>query len=400
MKNQKEKIKGNLKLNFILSAGLIVLLSSCNSSSEQKEKVPDNNIQHGIVFYEEGRFCGWPANNGIWSWGNEILVGFVEAAYKDSKGFHTYDPTTAINKYARSKDGGETWTIEDAYKNGQTAGAHDHNISEEKVDVPVSLNEAVKDFTNPDFILTFLRQNNHNGPSHFYYSNNRGANWEGPFIFPNLNTNGVVARTDYIIDGKKELNAFLTVAKSNEKEGRVAMSRTTDGGLNWEIVSWIGPEPEGFEIMPSSLRLSPDELITVIRKRTKNGLDLLTSYLSEDNGKTWEKLKNPVADAGRGGSPPALVKMKDGRLALAYIYRSEYGSRVNIRFSSNNGRKWSDEIILRCCDGATFDVGYPRMVQRPDGKLVIIYYWNNANQEGAKPYRYIASTIVDPDQWK
>lgn len=233
-----------------------------------------------------------------------------------------------------------------------------------------------------------------------YYSNNRGSKWEGPFVFPDLNTKGIATRTDYIIDGKKELNAFITVAKSNDKEGRVAMVRTNDGGINWQIVSWIGPEPEGFDIMPSSLRLSPTELLTIIRTRTGNGQDLLTSYLSKDNGETWEKLKDPVADTGRGGSPPALIKMKDGRLALAYIYRSQYGSRVNVRFSEDNGRNWGDEIILRCGDGATRDVGYPRMVQRPDGKLVVIYYWNNVNQKGAKPYRYIASTVFDPDQWK
>ena len=145
------------------------------------------------------------------------------------------------------------------------------------------------------------------------------------------------------------------------------------------------------------MRLSPDELLTVIRTSAGNGQDLLTSHLSEENGETWEKLKDPVADTARGGSPPALVKMKDSRLALTYIYRTGYGSRVNIRFSSDNGRNWSDEIILLCCNGATGDVGYPRMVQRPDGNFVVIYYWNNANQEGAHPYRYIANTILNPN---
>src|SRR5262245_32307961 len=29
-----------------------------------------------IVHKEAGRFGGWPANNGIWSWGDEIVVGF------------------------------------------------------------------------------------------------------------------------------------------------------------------------------------------------------------------------------------------------------------------------------------------------------------------------------------
>jgi hypothetical protein len=29
-----------------------------------------------VVYKESGRFGGWPANHGIWSWGNEIVVGF------------------------------------------------------------------------------------------------------------------------------------------------------------------------------------------------------------------------------------------------------------------------------------------------------------------------------------
>jgi hypothetical protein len=40
------------------------------------------------------------------------------------------------------------------------------------------------------------------------------------------------------------------------------------------------------------------------------------------------------------------------------------------------------------------------MVQREDGKLVMIYYWNNVNQADAKPFRYIAATVFDPEEWK
>jgi hypothetical protein len=210
----------------------------------------------------------------------------------------------------------------------------------------------------------------------------------------------VASRTSYIVDGKQQMGVFLTVAKSNSREGRVVFARTEDGGVNWELVSWVGPEPEGFDIMPSSLRLSPEELITVIRTRNADGTSCLTAYVSEDNGQSWNRINDPVTDTGRGGSPPALVQLDDGRLALGYIYRSEHGSRVNVRFSSNNGRTWSDEIMLRGGDGANRDAGYPRMVQRPDGKLLLIYYWNNALVEGGAPYRYIAYTIFDPDEWE
>jgi len=37
---------------------------------------------HVIVYRETGRYGGWPANHGMWSWGDEILVGFSQTYYK------------------------------------------------------------------------------------------------------------------------------------------------------------------------------------------------------------------------------------------------------------------------------------------------------------------------------
>jgi len=39
--------------------------------------------------------------------------------------------------------------------------------------------------------------------------------------------------------------------------------------------------------------------------------------------------------------------------------------------SVDGGRTWGDEITLRD-DGGTWDLGYPRTVQRADGKVVTI----------------------------
>lgn len=365
------------------------------------------DVQHVNIYYDAGRFAGWPANLGIWSWGDEILVGFVEAAYHDDGGFHTYDQSTARDKFARSRDGGLTWTIEDAYEHGQTAWRYNNRL-EDGVEEPEELSEPI-DFTHSDLALTFLRRTNNIGPSHFYYSYDRGRQWQGPFALPNLDTPGIATRTDYIIDGPHELLAFFTVAKSNDREGRVLAARTTNGGVTWEQVAWVGPEPEGFEIMPSSVRLSSSEVLTVIRRREGSRgegsrQDLMSAYRSTDNGHTWERVGDPVANTGNGGSPPALVKLDDGRLALAYVVRSSEGSgsRVGVKFSADEGQTWSEETVLRQ-DGATSDAGYPRMVQRPDGKLVVVYYWNRALEEGQvairdrQPWRFIAATIFDPD---
>ena len=38
------------------------------------------------------------------------------------------------------------------------------------------------------------------------------------------------------------------------------------------------------------------------------------------------------------------------------------------------------------------DIGYPRSVQRTDGKVVVVYYWHDT----PKGDRYIAATIWEP----
>ena len=53
------------------------------------------SIRHVIVYQKSGRFGGWPANHGIWLWGNEILVGFSAGYFKDHGPKHTRSITIA-----------------------------------------------------------------------------------------------------------------------------------------------------------------------------------------------------------------------------------------------------------------------------------------------------------------
>src|SRR5438477_7864924 len=77
---------------------------------------PPQVVKHVTVYSQAGRYGGWPANHGVWSWGNEILVGF-SAAYYQWLGpeRHPYDRTRPEEPHlARSLDGGDTWAIEAA----------------------------------------------------------------------------------------------------------------------------------------------------------------------------------------------------------------------------------------------------------------------------------------------
>jgi hypothetical protein len=59
--------------------------------------------------------------------------------------------------------------------------------------------------------------------------------------------------------------------------------------------------------------------------------------------------------------------------------------------SSDEGKTWGDEIMLRN-DGGWWDLGYSRSVQRSDGKILTVYYFNDQPDTE----RYIGATIWDP----
>ncbi len=228
------------------------------------------------------------------------------------------------------------------------------------------------------------------GYSRFYYSSDRGKSWQGPYKLPTYDRTGIAARTDYIVNGKHDLMAFITAHKVNGREGRVFAVRTIDGGKNWNFVSWIGPEPNGFSIMPSSLRLSNSRILTTLRRK-EGDQHWIDAWVTEDDGATWRFLNRPAPSTGGSvGNPPSLIRLKDGRLSLIYGYRAApYGVRA--RLSNDQGLTWSDETVLRN-DGGCWDLGYVRSMQRPDGRIVAVYYFNDAPDRE----RYIAATIWDP----
>ena len=382
----------SIRANAGLVTGAIAvaaLISDHPLSGQDKPAITPVEAQHVIVAREPGRYGGWPANHGIWRWDNEILVGFSWGHMREggAAAGHPIDrQRPEEHMLARSVDGGGTWKLEKAStllpppQPGHIAG-----VPTEKGKDPVALTTPI-DFTAPGFALTARMSDIHVGPSWFFYTTDKGRTWNGPFTLPDFGQKGIAARTDYIVDGPRTLTMFLTAAKSNGREGRVICVRTTDGGVKWDRVGMVGPEPEGndFAIMPSSLRVSPTSILTLVRHRR-----WIESYRSDDNGATWTHVVRAVPDTGRG-NPPSLVRLNDGRFVVTYGYRAEpFGIRA--RVSRDEGKTWSDDIILRS-DAADWDLGYTRTVQRPDGKLVTVYYYNDSTSSE----RYLGATIWSP----
>src|SRR5438034_10531680 len=192
-------------------AFLQALVSAASWSLARPERrlpaPPDGTVEHVMVYHQPGRFGGWPANHGIWSWGDEILVGFSAGFHKDlGPAVHNIDRAKPEEHLlARSKDGGRTWSFENPAAQGVllgTAGMRHGTVppaytEPEPIPCPGGI-----DFTHPDFAMTCRMAGVHTGVSRFYYSYDRGRTWKGPFALPLFGQKGIAARTDYLVNGK------------------------------------------------------------------------------------------------------------------------------------------------------------------------------------------------------
>ncbi len=357
---------------------LIVMLLFSVSSWAQEQVVGENVT----VFKEKNRFAGWPANYGIWLWENEIVTGFTYGYHDDDPKQTSHpikDPTTT--RQVRSIDGGKTWKVE------KPTFLDENEELKEPTTCPGNI-----DFTLPDFAFKFRHFSESAG---FYYSTDRCKTWNGPFTMPLFERKGLLTRTDYIINGKHDMLVFITSEKDNGDEGWPFCAQTTDGGKTWQLQGWIGKQPPvdsyGYAIMPSTVRLENGALLSAIRRGgVIDGKKSwwLESFLSPDDGKSWYMLNEPFIN--NSGNPASMIVLKDGRIALTYGWRHA-PSGIRARISEDQGQTWGDEIIIRD-DADSWDIGYPRTIQRTDGKIVTVYYFKDASSKE----RYISATIWDP----
>ncbi len=353
-----------------LGVALAMAIMCPTASMAKDAAVGVEDARHLKVVYEKGRFAAWPANNGVWQWGNEILVGFSLGylAPPEKQGLHQMDSARrSTGMLARSMDGGESWSVSEAgYPDGQVKPfGSDIRFDASGFALRASGNKA-------------------------FISLDRGRTWSGPFRLPFADLH-LRARTDYQVLGPRDLMLFLTAQKTNDREGRPFCARTRTGGKYWNQFAWIGPQPRsGYSIMPSSVRMPGGDFLVALRRRDNDPVqhNFIELFGSQDGGLSWKWLANPVKENGEhSGNPPSMVRLADGRLCITYANRDEPHT-IRAVFGGDNGTTWGRQYVLRSGAGEP-DIGYTRTVQRPDGKLVTIYYW----LDEPRTERYIAATI-------
>lgn len=137
--------------------------------------------------------------------------------------------------------------------------------------------------------------------------------------------------------------------------------RSDDDGKSWQRTGTI--HLTGNET--TLLHLGGKRWMAAARE---TGMDI---YISEDDGVTWGEPNRVTQKNEINGH---LLRLKDGRILLAYGNRIRTGDQLGVlaKFSSDEGKTWGEPI--RVAHTTTWDCGYPSTVQRADGKLVTAWY--------------------------
>lgn len=376
---------------------VVAMVSGLAISSEVE------TMRHAIAAGEAGNFCGWPANNGVWTWdgGREILVGYTLGEFVEQKGHNMKGVGEWVvglkSCLARSTDGGLTWKSEYPA----------NYVSEKQTPVPSPGGFA---YQAPGFALRVVGtgyHGAHDGKGSFFVSDNRGKSWKGPYQFNglmedlNLKDKECTARTAYWVTGPQSCLFFMSARPRETNPGVIAsdksfVAETTDGGTTFRFVSWIVPWKDPYRaVMPAVSQLKDGALVATLRRRDfRKGSCWVDAYGSYDKGRTWTFL-NRVGETGKdNGNPPALAALEDGRLACVYGDRTRM--KLYGRLSSDGGKTWGEEVVLRNdFQPDTFgdkDFGYPRLAVNHTQQIVALYYW--ATQ--ALPQQHIAVTLWNP----
>ena len=380
-----------------------------------------SDVVHSRVCGGPDTYCGHPYQDGMFDFGGgEIAVLHKHApcdyASLESIG-HAESHSRAKIVMQRSLDGGETW--EPGHKVLWDESAP---LEERMAFLRSTGPRAEIDLSHRDSAIFFARTRLHDELSESKMqtfairSADRGHTWEEhPIVLPPLHTtdpSAPMAGRPLYKDGVPLIeldDGYLVTIFYPEGENAPMLFGTGDDGLTWDYLSMGRGDTSGFGRVeyPAVLKASDGRLLlfTTNNQGSRNCLQLAESV----DGYSWSEyrpivrvgaspwLSRPVVPQSPYQLPgnvmyrsPWPMMLRDGRIVVIFA-RRKIPNGIGLIVSEDDGRTWSDEVILRD-DAPSSDLGYPVATELGDGRIFTAYYFNDElGREFGGP-RYIAGT--------
>ena len=321
-------------------------------------------------------YCGHPRQCGLLNFGGgELIVLHYHAPcdYRDPQdvrhdfgGYHG----RAVVLLQRSLDGGLTWPQEHNVQVWNEAAPVEDRISTLFSSLTSPREEI--DLTHPDAAYhlgrTFLGPKQNGEPNVVGFvlrSRDRGRTWEKvpSLLVPPGGGYGSCPESTPLVtlpDG----TLLMTNRTRGGRDG-IDLYASVDRGLSWHWRTQIMPghalagEPAGARYYYPTLILLPSGRLQCY------AYPLSRSY-SDDSGRTWSRREailppgpspwdqeDPIYDDPLVGTNPLARRspfpllLRDGRIVILFARRAEPGMGMGLIVSSDEGRTWSPDLVLR-----------------------------------------------------
>ena len=168
------------------------------------------------------------------------------------------------------------------------------------------------------------------------------------------------------------------------------------------------------DLMPEKDRPPFSPLRHSLRTEPNNddGYARISGMISKDGGKTWLAPRVYVddRDARVNTMSPALARLPDGRLMVAYSWRSGGNHKDNdgpcarrVRFSSDEGTTWTEPVRVTPDDGTYHTGCHDRAWVLPSGRILVQCHMNTRVSGGPyidHKFVYIAFSDDAGKTWK
>ena len=368
----------------------------------------DSDMEHVTVGGGPNLTCHWPRQGGFWRWGDELLVGYIEAPcdYTDEAAVGHGQGGIWKHGYVRlrrSTDAGVTW--EDDHK------LFDNSMSVEQQRQALMLDQYTEHggplreeiaISSSDAMLMMGRAwcgdeyetesgtKNRGNVVYCFRSPDRGRTWEDvpSIVWPN-HTQAVVELANNTLKlGGSRVVCWVVGCDGIEgvTRGRLYAPQlflSENDGETWNFYSEICSDPAG------RIAYSYPQIVVLPSGRwlcflgawyiTGGARTRWTSVChSDDEGLNWSAPRRIHA----WSVSPFPLLLKDGRIVVVYMRRNPDPTGLYAIVSNDDGQTWSEPVCLRddtvvAGPRGVIDGGYPLAVEMDDGRIFAVYYWQH-----------------------